>query len=84
MFSQVQRASLSVQLNIAEGWTFGESPTSTRHLSVAYGSVVETLDLLDLMIEAQIAPEAELATLKSNAAQSQRPLLGLLKRRRPL
>jgi len=49
LFSQLQRASLSVQLNISEGYTFGDSPTFTRHLSVAYGSAVETGELLQLL-----------------------------------
>ena len=37
VFFQSQKASLSVQLNISEGYTFGNSPTFTRHLAVAYG-----------------------------------------------
>ena len=41
LFNQLQRASLSVQLNIAEGYPFGDSPTFTRHLGIAYGSAVE-------------------------------------------
>jgi four helix bundle protein len=84
VFGQIQRASLSVQLNIAEGWTFGASPTSTRHLSIAYGSAVETADLIELMQEAHIIPVAEIEELRAHCSRSQRLLLGLLKRRRPL
>lgn len=54
LFSQLQRASLSVQLNSAEGYTFGESPTFTRHLGIAYGSAVETGELLRFCIDAEI------------------------------
>ena len=42
LFSQLQRASLSVQLNIAEGYAYGNSPSFTHHLAIAYGSAVET------------------------------------------
>ena len=47
---RVQRSSLSVQLNIAEGYAFfSDSATWRKHLRIAYGSAVETDDLLDLM-----------------------------------
>jgi four helix bundle protein len=46
MFAQLQRASLSVQLNLAEGWTFNRTPTWARHLGIAYGSAVEAATLL--------------------------------------
>src|SRR5882724_8939404 len=59
LFFQLQRASLSVQLNISEGYTFGDSPTFTRHLGVAYGSAVETGELVRLLGDAGIiAPSA--------------------------
>ncbi|HZE76512.1 MAG TPA: four helix bundle protein, partial [Gemmatimonadales bacterium] len=54
LFFQLQKASLSVQLNISEGYTFGDSPTFTRHLGIAYGSAVETAELLRLLAEAGI------------------------------
>src|SRR3954449_2552332 len=54
LFSQLQRASLSVQLNIAEGYSFGDSPTYTRHLRIAYGSAVETGDLLKIALETDV------------------------------
>jgi four helix bundle protein len=48
VIGQLQRASLSVQLNIAEGFAYGDSPTYTRFLGIAYGSAVETIELLEL------------------------------------
>ena len=54
LFSQLQRASLSVQLNIAEGYAYADSPCFTRHLSIAYGSAVETGDLLEIALEAKV------------------------------
>jgi four helix bundle protein len=82
LFSQLQRASLSVQLNIAEGYTFGNSPTFTRHLGIAYGSAVETGELLQLAIDAELVSEEAVAILLKRARRAERLLVGMLKRRR--
>jgi four helix bundle protein len=84
LFYQLQRAALSVQLNIAEGYTFGDSPTFTRHLGVAYGSAVETGELLRLLADAAILRPEALTEVRQRNARSQRLILGLLKRRRAL
>ena len=81
LFNQLQRASLSIQLNIAEGYTFGESPTFTRHLAIAYGSAVETGELLRLAKDAEVVGE-RLEVLLVRCRQTERLLLGMLKRRR--
>jgi four helix bundle protein len=82
LFNQLQRASLSVQLNIAEGYTFGESPTFTRHLGIAYGSAVETGELLRLAIDAEIVEADAINMLLKRVGNTERLLLGMLKRRR--
>ena len=82
LFNQLQRASLSVQLNIAEGYTFGESPTFTRHLGIAYGSAVETGELLRLARDAEVVADERLEALLQRCRQTERLLLGMLKRRR--
>ena len=82
LFSQLQRASLSVQLNVAEGYTFGDSPTFTRYLGIAYGSAVETGELLQLALEAEIVGENALKSLLARNQEAKRILLGILKRRR--
>jgi four helix bundle protein len=82
LFGQLQRSSLSVQLNIAEGYTFGDSPTFTRHLGIAYGSAVETGELLRLAIEAGVVEEERLKSLLERTQETEHILLGLLKRRR--
>ncbi len=84
LFSQLQRAALSVQLNIAEGWSYGQSRTYTRHLTIAYGSSIETGELLNLAAELNLIPEGRLGPMVAENGRSQRLLLGLLKRRRPL
>jgi four helix bundle protein len=78
----LQRASLSVQLNIAEGYTFGDSPTYTRHLGIAYGSAVETGELLRLVLDAGIANGEPIVALLKRVQRTERLLLGLLKQRR--
>jgi four helix bundle protein len=82
LFSQLQRASLSVQLNIAEGYTFGDSPTFTRYLGIAYGSAVETGELLQLALEAEIVREDTLKSLLVRNQEAKQILLGMLKQRR--
>jgi four helix bundle protein len=82
LFSQLQRASLSVQLNIAEGYTFGDSPTLTRHLGIAYGSAVETGELLQLVLHAEVVDEESVTTLLKRTRRTERLLLGMLKKRR--
>ncbi|HTO72194.1 MAG TPA: four helix bundle protein [Gemmatimonadales bacterium] len=84
VFGQLQRASLSVQLNIAEGWSFSASPTCTRHLGIAYGSAIEAADLIELMIDSELLPKELGEDLRRHSVQCQRLLVGLLKRRRPL
>jgi four helix bundle protein len=84
LFSQLQRASLSTELNIVEGYTFGDSPTFTRHLGIAYGSSVETAELLRITIETDVLPSAIAGSLLSRSRRASRLLLGLLKRRRRL
>jgi four helix bundle protein len=84
LFSQLQRAALSVQLNIAEGWTFNRSPTYSRHLGIAYGSAVETGELLGIIQRLQLLPPEVFTPLLRQNQRSQRLLLGLLKRHRPM
>ncbi|HEX7337408.1 MAG TPA: four helix bundle protein [Gemmatimonadales bacterium] len=79
LFSQLQRASLSVQLNIAEGYAYANSPSFTRHLSIAYGSAVETGELLEIALDAQVISPGVAERLLAQNRRSQRLLLGLLK-----
>jgi four helix bundle protein len=81
LFTQLQRASLSVQLNIAEGYAYGESPTFARHLAIAYGSAVETGELLKIALDAEIVSAEIGRNLLTRNHRSQRLLLGLLRRR---
>jgi four helix bundle protein len=84
LFAQLLRSSLSVQLNIAEGATFNRSPTYARHLGLAYGSAVETGEILELLRESEVLPIAECKLLLQRCARCQKLLVGLLKRHRPM
>lgn len=79
LFAQLRRSSVSVPLNIAEGYSFGNTRSYTRHLGIAYGSAAETVELLQIGIEAEVLPTAT-ATLLTRAHRSRRLILGLLKR----
>jgi four helix bundle protein len=80
VFSQLQRASLSVQLNIAEGYAFGKSPTFRRHLAIAYGSAIETGELLQVALDSKVIPINQGKYLLSRTQRSQRLLLGMLRK----
>jgi four helix bundle protein len=57
---QLQRAALSVQLNIAEGYAFRSSKRFRNHLDIAHASSVETAELLELAEELCLFPQGEL------------------------
>ena len=80
LFSQLQRASLSIQLNIAEGYAYRSPRMFRRHLDIAYGSGVETTELLELALEKNLLPpEVALLALR-RSRQAQALVLGLIKR----
>jgi four helix bundle protein len=73
---------LSVQLNIAEGYTYGDSPSYTRHLAIAFGSAVETIEILELLTEGGIIEGDLVSEVLRRARLSRKLLTGMLKRRR--
>ena len=78
IFDQLQRAALSVQLNIAEGYALKTSKRFRNHLDIAYGSAVETAELLELSGElCLLSTELIVSTLK-RCRQCQRLLRGLI------
>ena len=82
VISQLQRSSLSVQLNIAEGFAYGDSATYTRFLGTAYGSAVETMELLELAADSQLFPADRSTELREHSRRAHNLLLALLKHRR--
>jgi four helix bundle protein len=84
LFGQLQRAALSIQLNIAEGYALGGKKSFANHLRIAYGSAMETGELLELAMVKGILPESLARETLENCCRCQRLLLGLIKRyRRP-
>jgi four helix bundle protein len=83
LFSQLQRASLSVQLNIAEGYAFGESPTFRRHVGIAYGSAIETGELLEIALDCKVIAKEMGNHLLVRNRRSQRLLMGMLRKMKP-
>ncbi len=81
VFSQLLRSSLSVQLNIAEGYSFTQTPSFHRHLRIAYGSAVETADLLCMLIESKSASVEIVEPILSRCRRSQQLILGLMRRK---
>jgi four helix bundle protein len=73
---------LSVQLNIAEGYPFGSSPTFTRHLAIAFGSAVETAELIKLLVDAGVVERESVSDLLRHSLSSRNLLAGMLKSRR--
>ncbi len=78
VFTQLQRSALSVQLNIAEGYAFTRSPTYMRHMGIAYGSSVETGELLQILIDSEIVTPERCKKAVTRNARTQRLLLGLI------
>src|SRR5256885_7606739 len=71
VFSQLQRAALSVQLNIAEGYALRSVSYLRHHLTIAYGSAVETSDLLEILRERQLVPPEEISLAVGAAEETQ-------------
>ena len=80
IFWQLQRASLSVQLNIAEGYARRGRRAFLYHLNVAYGSAVETGELLELCRDDQVLPPDVVEAALNDCRECQRVLLGLIRR----
>jgi four helix bundle protein len=78
VFSQLQRAALSVQLNIAEGYALRTSKRFRNYLDIAYGSAVETAELLELCGDLDLLSTEILATTLGRCRHCQQLLRGLI------
>lgn len=83
VYGQLQRSSVSVMVNISEGYGWMNTATFTRHLRIAYGSALETADLLEVLQESESVPPNIVASVIERSGRCQRLLLGMLKRRFP-
>jgi four helix bundle protein len=80
VFAQLQRSSVSVQVNIAEGYGFGPTARMGHHLRIAYASAIETCDLLELLEESELFEKGTTTELVRRCDKTQKLLTGLLRR----
>jgi len=78
IFDQLQRAALSVQLNIAEGYALKTSKRFRNHLDIAYGSAVESAELLELSGELNLLSTELTTPTLERCRRCQRLLRGLI------
>jgi four helix bundle protein len=76
LFRQIQRSSLSVQLNIAEGYAHNSPRQFGRYLTSAYASAVETSELLTLLSELEVVPKSEANSTLGICGESKALILG--------
>ena len=77
---QLDRASTSVPLNIAEGNGKFSLKDRSRFLEMARGSALECAACLDVLVARKLATEDQIAGAKSQLAAIVRMMIGLLKR----
>ena len=82
MFFQLQRSSLSVQLNLAEGYAYGPSRSAMRFWKIADGSAVETGDLLTLLGDAGVVDQNASQQLARRNNGVQQLISGMLRKMR--
>ena len=79
VLSQLQRSALSVQLNIAEGYALRTSKRFRNQLDMAYGSAVETAELLEFCRDLNLLATDMVATMLDRCRHCQQLLRGLIK-----
>ena len=75
--SQLRRAVVSVASNIAEGQGRKSTKEFMRHLSIAYGSLVEAETQLEIARRLEYLEEPEYITMMESAGEIARMLNGL-------
>ena len=81
-FGQFQRATLSIRLNIAEGYAYGRPRMFVRHLGIAYASAIETIELFEMALEKAILPEELCRKGLGHCGVCRGLLLGLIRKYR--
>lgn len=79
LIDQIQRASVSISSNIAEGCGRSSNVEFARFLEIALGSAFEVESQLILCYDLGYIPEAVLNTVENKVMDIQRQLTGLIK-----
>jgi four helix bundle protein len=77
---QLDRASTSIPLNIAEGNGKLSSKDRSRFLEMARGSALECAACLDVLLVRKLASEEQITTARERLARIVQMLVGLLRR----
>jgi four helix bundle protein len=77
---QLDRASTSIPLNIAEGNGKFSVKDRARFLEMARGSALECAAALDVLVARKLATDEQVSSAKSELAAIVRMMIGLLKR----
>ena len=77
---QLDRASTSIPLNIAEGNGKFSGKDRARFLEIARGSTLECTACLDVLVARQLAAPEQIETAKENLARIVQMLMGMLRR----
>ena len=79
VFDQLERAALSVQLNIAEAYARGAPKPFRNHLRIAYASSVELSELLEIVGRKSLIPRGHARQLYVLSRRAQALILALLR-----
>jgi len=77
---QLDRASTSIPLNIAEGNGKFSAKDRARFLEIARGSALECAAALDVLVVRKLAEPEQIAKAKENLARIVQMLMGMLRR----
>jgi four helix bundle protein len=79
LFDQIRRASVSIEINIVEGYALQARGQFRRHLKIALGSAAETECVLDLITRRQYLPDQVSIRLKALVTRIIGLIFGLLR-----
>lgn len=77
--SQLNRASVSIPSNIAEGWGIESSKNYLQFLRISRGSLMETETLLEISKNLNYINESEFKAISDNIEEVSKILQGLIK-----
>jgi four helix bundle protein len=80
-FDQLRRSSLSIRLNLAEGYVSRPSPRWRNHVKIALGSAGETRDAVTFLMEVDAISVEEGTKLINQIRKTERLLWGFIRPR---